>query len=150
MDLARSVSKARRRGALANVVGAVTALVVFSAQPSELAAKVSFESPYTLAQTYNGALRLLRVDLGLAITERDPAVAYILFEYKSQETSQKVVPGSIEMLEAGRTVKVIVQLGSMPRYHEQALLEALGRKLHSDYGEPSRRQPEPPDGGAEP
>jgi hypothetical protein len=117
--------------------------------PPEAFAKASFESPYTLTQTYNAALRLLRVDLGLTITERDPAVAYILFDYKSPETAQRTVAGSIEMLDAGRTVKVIVQLGQMPRYHEQVISDALGKKLRSDYGDPTPRRPEPsPDAGA--
>jgi hypothetical protein len=117
----------------------------------EAAAKVSFDSPYTLSQTFNTSLRLLRVDLGLTVTERDPAVAYILFDYKSPETSQRTVPGSVELLEAGRNVKVIVQLNQMPRYHEQALSDALARKLRSDYGDPSPRKPDAmPDAGAEP
>jgi len=133
--------------------GWLVAVLLISSGPGsrEAAAKVSFDSPYTLAQTFNAALRLLRVDLGLTVTERDPAVAYILFDYKSSETSQRAVPGSVEMLEAGRNVKVIVQLNQMPRYHEQALSDALGRKLRSDYGDPNPRKPDAlPDAGSEP
>jgi hypothetical protein len=113
-------------------------------------AKTSFDSPYTLAQTYNAALRLVRVDLGLVVTERDPAAAYILFEYKSHESGARAVPGSIELLDSGRGVKIVVQLGAMPRYHEQVMGDALARKLHEEYGEPARRsKPEAPDGGAD-
>ena len=55
------------------------------------------------------------------------------------------------MLEAGRNVKVIVQLNQMPRYHAQALSDALARKLRNDYGDPSPRKPDAmPDAGAEP
>jgi hypothetical protein len=131
--------------------GLAALAVVLTARPAELEAKASFDSPYSLNQTYNAALRLLRVDLGLTITERDPTVAYLLFDYKSPETSQRVVPGSIQMLEGGgKSVKVIVQLGQMPRYHEQVISEALERKLRNDYGEPTPHRPDPPDGGPSP
>jgi hypothetical protein len=132
-------------------VGAGVVLLVGAwGAPADVDAKASFESPYTLAQTYNAALRLLRVDLGLTVTEKDPAVAYILFDYKSAETSQRNVAGSIEMLDAGRTVKVIVQLAQMPRYHEQIISDALGRKLRSDYGDPIPKKVDSPDAGTSP
>jgi hypothetical protein len=115
------------------------ALVVAVAHPGTVEAKTSFDSPYTLAQTYNSALRLVRVDLGLNITERDPAAAYLLFDYKSNESGQKTVAGSIEMLDSGRSVKVVVQLSQMPRYHEQVMSDALAKKLREEYGEPAPR-----------
>jgi len=102
-------------------------------------AKAGFDSPYTLAQTYNTALRLVRVDMGLNITERDPSAAYLLFDYKSTESGQRVVPGSIEMLDSGRSIKVVVQLGQMPRYHEQVMSDQLSKKLRDEYGEPAPR-----------
>ena len=58
---------------------------------SSVEAKAGFDSPYTLAQTYNAALRLVRVDLGLTVTEQDPSAAYVLFDYKSTESGQRVV-----------------------------------------------------------
>jgi len=114
------------------------------------AAKTSFDCPYTLAQTYNAALRLVRVDLGLVVTERDPGAAYILFDYKSSESGGRSVPGSIEMLDSGRAVKIVVQLGAMPRYHEQVMGDALARKLREEYGDaPRRTKPDVPDAGAD-
>jgi hypothetical protein len=114
-------------------------------------AKTNFDSPYTLAQTFNAALRLVRIDLGFTVTEKDPAVAYVLFDYKSTESGARAVPGSIQMLDTGRTVKVVVQLGQMPRYHEQVVSDALAKKLRDEYGEPPARPSgkEGPDGGAE-
>jgi hypothetical protein len=114
-------------------------------------AKAGFDSPYTLAQTYNAALRLVRVDMGLAITERDPAAAYLLFDYKSTESGQRLVPGSIEMLDSGRSIKVVVQLSQMPRYHEQVMSDQLAKKLREEYGEPAPRatKHDTPDAGAE-
>src|SRR5215470_3623170 len=97
---------------------------------ADIEAKATLDSPYTLAQTYNAALRLIRVDLGLTVTEKDPSVAYVLFNYRSTESGMRLVPGSIQMLDTGRTIKVVVQLGQMPRYHEQVVVDALAKKLH--------------------
>jgi hypothetical protein len=112
-------------------------------------AKANYDSAYTLAQTYNAALRLVRVDLGLTVTEKDPTVAYVLFDYKSAEGGARVVPGSIQMLDTGQTVKVVVQLGQMPRYHEQVLVDALAKKLREEYGDPTPRssRKDAPDAG---
>jgi hypothetical protein len=114
-------------------------------------AKAGFDSPYTLAQTYNTALRLVRVDMGLSITEKDPTAAYLLFDYKSTESGQRVVPGSIEMLDSGRSIKVVVQLSQMPRYHEQVVSDQLAKKLRDEYGEPAPRggRHDVPDAGVE-
>jgi hypothetical protein len=118
---------------------AAIALLAAVSRPTTVEAKTSFDSPYTLAQTYNSALRLVRVDLGLNITERDPAAAYLLFDYKSSESGQRTVAGSIEMLDSGRSVKVVVQLSQMPRYHEQVMSDALAKKLREEYGDPAPR-----------
>jgi hypothetical protein len=134
------------------VLGAAGAVLASTlGQPGTADAKASFESPYTLTQTYNAALRLVRVDLGLTVTERDPSAAYIIFDYKSVESGRRVAPGSIEMLESGRAVKVVVQLAQMPRYHEQVLGDSLVKKLREEYGEPAPRgtQHEVVDGGAD-
>jgi len=131
-------------------IGSVAAVVVCAlVTPARVDAKVTFDSPYTLAQTFNSALRLVRVDLGLTVTEKDPSVAYVLFDYKSTESGQRIVPGSIQMLDAGRSVKVVVQLGAMPRYHEQVMIDALAKKLRDEYGEPAARpaRREPVDAG---
>ena len=108
-------------------------------QVGSLEAKSSFDSPYTLTQTYNAALRLVRVDLGLTVTERDPSAAYILFDYKSTESGRRLAPGAIEMLDSGRAVKVVIQLAQMPRYHEQVMSDALAKKLREEYGDPAPR-----------
>lgn len=117
----------------------------------EADAKATFDSHYTLEQTYNAALRLIRVDMGLKVTERDPEAAYLLFDYKSSESGARVVPGAIELVKSGRVVKVIVQLAQMPKYHEQVMADSLAKKLSDDYGEPPARPSPPPpsqDGGA--
>ena len=116
----------------------------------EADARASFDSAYTLEQTYNAALRFVRVDQGFKVTEKDPAAAYVMFDYRSAESGDRVTPGSIEVIPSGQTVKVIVQLSQMPRYHEQVLADGLARKLRTEYGEPVKKQPPAaPDGGAD-
>lgn len=115
-------------------------------------ARVVAESGYTKKQTYNAALRYLRVDLGYEVTEKDPKAAYLLFEY-APKANGGPTPGAIEIVESRKTVKVTVRLPKMPRYHEQVLSDGLMRKLQEDYGPPPPRpDPEPdpsPDGGTE-
>ncbi len=141
----------RRRALAAGCVAAAAAIACALVPIGTAAAKASFESPYTLAQTYNAALRLVRVDLGLTVTEKDPSIAYVLFDYKSTESGTRIVPGSIQMLDTGRAVKVVVQLGQMPRYHEQVVADALSKKLRDEYGDPPPRSSpkDPPDAGSE-
>jgi hypothetical protein len=139
-----------RRRIVAACLGTGAALFACALWPIETAhAKANYDSPYTLAQTYNAALRLVRVDLGLTVTEKDPSVAYVLFDYKSTESGARTVPGSIQLLDTGRMVRVVVQLGQMPRYHEQVMIDALAKKLRDEYGEPAPRSPEKdaPDAG---
>jgi hypothetical protein len=138
-----------RRRLLGAGVAAVATLASALGLVGTAVAKSTYDSPYTLAQTYNAALRLVRVDLGLTVTEKDPSVAYVLFDYKSTESGARIVPGSIQMLDTGRSIKVVVQLGQMPRYHEQVVVDALAKKLRDEYGEPVPRASgkEAPDAG---
>jgi hypothetical protein len=95
---------------------------------------------------------MLRVDMGLKITERDPESAYVLFEYKSGESGSRVSPGSIEMVPQSTGIQVTVQLAQMPQYHEEVMANNLRKKLQADYGDPPRRPnpaPTPPDGGGD-
>jgi len=114
--------------------------------PRDAEAKATFASPYTRDQIYNAALRMIRVDLGHKITERDPEAAYILFEYTSSESGNRATPGSIEMIPRADSVAVIIQLPRMPSYHEEMLAEQLRRKMLTDYGAPPKRQPPKPPG----
>ena len=105
-------------------------------------ARVEARSGYSKQQTFSGALRYLRVDLGYEIVEKDPEAGYLIFRYQPpgrQPTSN----GSIEVIETEQTVKVLLQLPQMPRYHETVLRDGLMRKLREEYGEPPPRKPEP-------
>lgn len=115
---------------------------------TEAEAKAAFDSAYSFEQTFNAALRLVRVDRGFKVTEKDQAAGYVLFEYKSHESGERVSAGSIEMVPSGGVIKVVVQLQQMPRYHEQVLADALQKKLRDEYGAPPPKKPVAPDGSA--
>ena len=65
----------------------VAALIVFSGP--DATAKASYESLYGYDRTWNAALRMVRVDMGLKVVEKDESTGYLLFEYKSTESGQK-------------------------------------------------------------
>src|SRR5688572_26537866 len=124
--------------ALAAVLGIVT----------DARAGASYASPYTYEQTYGTALRLIRVDLDLKITEKDPELGYVLFEYKSPESGKRISNGALEVVRSRGTVHVSVQLPTMPSYHEQMIVDALAKKLGTEHGEPPRKpKPAPPPAG---
>lgn len=98
-------------------------------------ARVEDSSAYSKAQTFSGALRYLRVDLGYEIVEKDPDAAYLLFKYVPSG-QREPTNGSIEIVQSEGRVKVFVQLPRMPEYHERMLSTGLAKKLKAEYGEP--------------
>ncbi len=137
-----------RRYVHAAVLGLSLALAAAtSLSVREADAAAAYESPYTFDQTWGTALRMLRVDLGLKITEKDSENGYLLFEYKSPESGSRVSGGSIEMVRTRDGVHCTVQLPAMPSYHEQVIADGLAKKLASEHGEPPKRPrptPAPP------
>src|SRR3954464_15776215 len=129
------------------VVAALTALVAtaFVALPeSSASAKSAYDSGYGFDRTWNAGLRLVRVDLGLKGTEKDDVNGYLLFDYRSPESGQKPVPGSMEFIKGkDGQVRVVVQIAQMPGYHEQVLVDSLSRKLRNEYGDPPKKPPIP-------
>lgn len=111
----------------------------------EASAKSSYESAYGFDRTWNAGMRLVRVDLGLKISEKDESAGYLLFDYVSPESGKKPVPGAMEFIRSKDTgtVRVLVQIPQMPGYHEQVLVDSLARKLRSEYGDPPKKQPVP-------
>jgi hypothetical protein len=132
-------------------------IFVLRSEPTATA-KSNYESSYGFDRTWNAGMRLVRVDLGLKISEKDEGAGYLLFDYKSPESS-KAVPGSMEFIRSKDTgaVRVVVQIPQMPGYHEQVLVDHLARKLRNEYGDPPKKPPlpsapkdaGPPEGGTE-
>src|SRR4051795_11697956 len=103
-------------------VAALTALVASAAialPEGPACAKSAYDSSYGFDRTWNAGLRLVRVDLGLKVTEKDEANGYLLFDYKSPESSAKPCPGSMEFIKSKSdgSVRVVVQITQMPGYH---------------------------------
>src|SRR5579872_1260965 len=138
-------SKAAVMGALSGIV--VAGAIAMTAPVAD--ARATYESPYGYDRTWNAAMRLVRVDNGWKVNEKEEANGYILFDYRSPE-GNKVSPGSIELVKApgaDGAVSVLVQLPQMPHYHEQVLLDALTSKMRREYGDPPVRkkaEPAPP------
>lgn len=139
------------------VLGVVALLAIAFVAPTA-SAKASYESPYGYERTWNASVRLVRVDMGLKITEKDDQGGYLIFDYKSPESGNRVTSGSIELVrprDPEAPVRVIVQLPQMPQYHEQALADALAKKMRNEYGDPPKKKPQPAppppvaDGGAD-
>lgn len=137
----------RRLRAIVLLVFALGAPVAAGLGAGEASAGVVYSSPYTFEQTFGTALRLVRVDLGFKIIEKDAASGYLLFEYRSPESGNRVTQGAIEIVDGRAGVHVAVQLPSMPRYHEQVLLDGLVKKLASEHGDPPKRSSPGPDAG---
>jgi hypothetical protein len=133
---------------------AIAGVIALSATGAE--AKSTYESPYGYERTWNAALRLVRVDNGWKITEKDESNGYLLFEYAAPQSS-KATAGSLELVRGRETealVSVLVQLPQMPHYHEQVILDALASKMRREYGDPPEPRPAPsrretPDAGAD-
>jgi hypothetical protein len=94
---------------------------------------------------WNSALRMIRVDMRLPVTDRDQDAGYMLFEYIEGERRH---PGSIELVaseqDARPIVRAVISVEGMPSYVEQMMLDKLEKKLESEYGlpmEPPREKP---------
>ena len=96
--------------------------------------RVEARSGYTKTQTFNGALRFLRVDKGYDVVEKDADAAYVLFRYPLQ--GKATANGSVEIVETSSGTKLVVQLPQLPEYHEVVLRDALLKKLRDEYGSP--------------
>jgi hypothetical protein len=107
----------------------------------EAQAKSGYESPYSYDQTWTTALRLVRVDLGFKIVEKDEKAGYVLFEYADKGSTSSA---SLELLPGDRGVRVVCQIPKFPSYHEAVVLDRLSRKLREEHGNPPERTRPPP------
>jgi hypothetical protein len=144
----------RVKSVLSLAGGVALALAGVLSAPSALA-RVEADSDYSKPQTYNAALRYVRVDLGFEVVEKDPDAGYILFRYQPPGRRDSPTNGSIEVVELKEHVKIVVQLPQMPTYHETVLRDGLLKKLRNEYGDPPpKKKPAEPskpdaDGGAD-
>jgi hypothetical protein len=125
---------------LVAVVPVVAAAVALGPTPTA-SARSAYESSYGFDRTWNAGLRLVRVDLGLKVSEKDETNGYLLFDYRSPESGAKPCPGSMEFIKSkdDGSVRVVVQIPQMPGYHEQVMIDSHARKLRTEYGDPPKR-----------
>jgi hypothetical protein len=133
----------RRSAKALLLIAAVAAPLGMALGVQDAEASVAYESPYTFEQTYGSALRLIRIDLGCKLTEKDVENGYLLFDYTSPESGSRVHHGSVEVVRGKQGSHVAVQLSTLPQYHEQMIVDALARKLAAEHGAPPSRPPPP-------
>ena len=135
------------KGAFFGSLSGVLVAAAIAATAPGASTKSTYEPPYGYDRTWNAALRLVRVDNGWKVTEKDAANGYLLFEYASPESS-KASAGSLELVRSrdvdSSAVSVLVQLPQMPHYHEQVILDALASKMRREYGDAPEHRPPPP------
>ena len=130
-----------RRLVHVTLLGFTALMLVFAlTRAPDANASIGYQSPYTYEQTFGSALRLLRVDLGYKLLERDKELGYILFEYTSPESDKKVHQGSLEIVAGKEVTNLADRIPAMPQYHERMLVDQLAKKLESEHGEPPRRR----------
>lgn len=134
-----------RRTALPLLLGLSLPLLA----PAAANARKQGELAYAFDQVWNAALRLVRVDLRMPVTDRDPDAGYLLFEYIDHG---KRFAGSIELVRGASRgpqplTRTVIQVPGMPGYVEAMLYDKLQRKLRDELGDaiqPSKPPSKPP------
>lgn len=125
------------------LAGAALAVTLVVGRPA--AARTVRDQPYSFATTWNAVVRLLHVDFGFPITERDADSGYLTFSYRE---GARAVPGSVEIVrtqvDGSDTARVIVSIPLMPTYVEAMIQTRLGRKLREEFGDPPAPRRPPP------
>ena len=114
------------------------------ATSSTAEARRSDTHAYRYEQVWRSAVRLVRVDYGFPVRDRDPEIGFVLFDYVDQGRSY---PGSLELVRGTESrreiVRVTINIPAMPSYIERMVLDRLTRKLREEYGSPLPPPPEP-------
>ena len=124
-----------RKSVFALLVFATLALV-----ETDAGAKNGRTLDYRFRTIWSTTVRLLRVDRGYEITDKDRDTGYILFVFPGSGAVKKC-PGSVEVVpvvdkDGYRRHRVLIQIAHQPSYIEISVLDALSRKLRSEYGDP--------------
>lgn len=117
--------------------------------PATSHAKKTEDFRHSYGQVWGAAIRLIRVDQGYPIKDRDEGVGYFLFDYRDDGRSY---PGSVELVrveDKSATIRVVIQIPAMPSYIERMLLDKLEKKLMDEYGEPAPPPTRPDDPAAD-
>lgn len=128
----------RRARSLPGALGIAVALTLLV--PDSAGARRSDAHAYRFEQVWSTAIRLLRVDYGFPVRDRDRDIGFLLFDYTDRGRSH---PGSLELVpfeaDNGQAqIRVTLSIPAMPAYVERMVLDKLTRKLREDHGEPLR------------
>ena len=114
--------------------------------PATSQAKKTADFRHTYEQVWGAAVRMIRVDQGYAIKDRDEAVGYFLFDYRDDG---RKYPGSVELVriedQGGGPIRAVIKIPAMPSYIERMLLDKLRKKLNNEFGEPAPPPKKPTD-----
>lgn len=117
----------------------------FCCVPLSADARAKAEVNYPFASVWTTLVRLVRVDLGCAITEKDKDEGYMLFDYTD---AGRTVPGTVELVRSKRgpqeVISLVVQIPAMPTYVERMVIDRLERKLRDELGAPVQLTPPAP------
>lgn len=130
---------------------AVVTLTALLGSSGLAAAKSTKQLPYPLKAVWSTAVRFIRVDKNLKVTDKDRDNGYILFVFPGRG-SIKECPGSLELVTVKNELgnpQIQLQLGiaHQPSWVEQQFLDHLERKLRKEQGPPpppKRDKPAPP------
>ena len=93
------------------------AVTVALLSPATGHAKKTEDFRHTYDQVWGAAIRLIRVDQGYPIKDRDESVGYFLFDYKDDN---RTFPGSVELVriedQGGGPIRAVIQNPAMPSY----------------------------------
>lgn len=107
-------------------------------------ADASLETTHPFDRVFSTAVRMVRVDQGCKIVDRDPEMGFFTFEYKTPGSSEQAA-GAVEFVRGTEKLRVVIKLPSLPSYHEGRLVDALRKKLEAEYGpDPIREKPPAP------
>jgi hypothetical protein len=119
--------------------------------PPLVEARKQGEYRYPFDRVWNTALRMVRVDMRLPVTDRDAEAGYLLFDYMDHG---RRFPGSIELVKRERNdqpvITAVIQVQGMPSYVEQMMLDKLEKKLKDEVGEPLEPKKPPAEKPKEP
>ena len=95
---------------------------------------------YPRDEAWPCAVRFIRVDAGLKVTEKDADAGYVLFELHEEKRTFRGSLEVIDVVEDGRhETKLVMQIEDRPSWVEDELLNRLEQKLRTELG-----SPEPP------
>ena len=114
--------------------------------PAIASARSEKTMDYAAAKVWPTAVRFLRVNEGVKITEKDADAGYVLFELTDEG---KIYQGALELVVAdddeGPRVRLVMTIEDRPSYLEAAMLNRLERKVKTDLGAAPARKPKPAD-----